>query len=242
MSLYLLHCPPDPKALTLWATRHRLLSPDGDAGYAIHALLNAAFGAAAPKPFRYLGAKQGLLAYSDQPLEALREQTALVTPEVEQALGLDALAVRAFPQTWRHDQLLAFEARVRPILRAKDGRERDVFLHAVESSTTSQATTAADSREALYADWLERQLSAQGAATIVQAGMEAFQLSRVIRRGTAKRSGERRASAVTGPDAVFKGMLRVRDGDAFNRLLQRGIGRHRAFGFGMLLLKPARSC
>ncbi|MBK5929269.1 type I-E CRISPR-associated protein Cas6/Cse3/CasE [Halochromatium salexigens] len=242
MSLHLLHCAPDPKALTLWATRHRLLSPDGDAGYAIHALLSAAFGGSAPKPFRYLGAQQGLLAYTDQSSESLREQAALVTPDVEQALRLDTLAMRAFPQTWRQDQLLGFEVRVRPVLRAKDGRERDVFLHAIESSTATGATTAADNREAVYADWLERQLSAQGAASVVSAGMEAFRLSRVIRRGAGKNSSERQARTVTGPDAVFKGVLQVRDDEAFNRLLRRGIGRHRAFGFGMLLLKPAGSC
>ncbi len=242
MSLQLLHCAPDLKALTLWATRHRLLSPDGDAGYAIHALLSAAFGGSAPKPFRYLGAQQGLLAYTDQSSESLSEQAALVTPDVEQALGLDTLAMRAFPQTWRQDQLLGFEVRIRPVLRAKDGRERDVFLHAVESSTATGATTAVESREAVYADWLERQLLAQGAASVVSAGMEGFRLSRAIRRSVANNSSERQVRIVTGPDAVFKGVLQVRDGEAFNRLLQRGIGRHRAFGFGMLLLKPARSC
>ncbi|MCF7979080.1 MAG: type I-E CRISPR-associated protein Cas6/Cse3/CasE [Chromatiaceae bacterium] len=245
MSLNLLHCAPDPKFLTLWATRHRLLSPDGDVGYAFHALLSAAFGALAPKPFRYLGAKQGLLAYTDQPLEVLSEQAMLATPDVAQALGLDTLAVRAFPQDWREDQPLAFEVRLRPILRAKDGRERDVFLHAVESSASSgspASSTADSNREAVYADWLERQLSAQGAASLVRAGMEAFRLSRVIRQGAANTSGKRHASTVMGPDAVFNGLLRVGDSGAFNQMLQRGIGRHRAFGFGMLLLKPAPSC
>lgn len=240
MSFSLLHCAPDPKALTLWATRHRLLSPDGDAGYALHALLSAAFGDEAPKPFRYLGAKQGLLAYTSQPAEVLHEHAALATPDVAQALGLEALALRVFPQAWRQDQALGFEVRIRPVLRAKDGRERDVFLHRIESSSSS--TMAADDRETIYAEWLERQFSAQGAASLVRTGMEAFRLSRVIRQGGAKPSGERQVGTVMGPDAIFKGVLRIRDGAAFNRLLQRGIGRHRAFGFGMLLLKPAGSC
>jgi CRISPR system Cascade subunit CasE len=34
------------------------------------------------------------------------------------------------------------------------------------------------------------------------------------------------------------GILEVTGGEAFARLLARGVGRHRAFGFGMLLLKP----
>jgi CRISPR system Cascade subunit CasE len=240
MSLALLHCAPDPKALTLWATRHRLLSPDGDAGYALHALLRAAFGDAAPKPFRYLGAKQGLLAYSSQSAEVLHEQAALATPDVAQALGLESFALRAFPEAWRHDQALGFEVRVRPVLRAQDGRERDVFLHRVESSLS--ATMTGDDRETIYAEWLERQFTAQGAASLVRTGMEAFRLSRVIRQGGAKSSGKRQVGTVMGPDAVFKGVLQIHDADAFNRLLRRGIGRHRAFGFGMLLLKPAGSC
>jgi CRISPR system Cascade subunit CasE len=37
-----------------------------------------------------------------------------------------------------------------------------------------------------------------------------------------------------GPDASFTGVLTVRDPEAFGRLLARGIGRHRKFGFGML--------
>jgi CRISPR system Cascade subunit CasE len=40
---------------------------------------------------------------------------------------------------------------------------------------------------------------------------------------------------------VFSGLLQVEDAAAFTALLARGIGRHRAFGFGMLLLKPATS-
>lgn len=239
MSLYLLHCSPDPEALAIWATRHRLLSPDGDDGYALHALLAAAFGEQSPKPFRYLGARQGLLAYSDQPPAALHDNAALATPDVARALGLDSLAVRPFPTSWTSGQTLSFEVRVRPVLRAKDGRERDVFLHAIEAEPSSEQPV---SRESIYAEWLRKQFAEQGAAQILQVGLDAFRLSRVVRRGGADNSGRRQSRPVSGPDAVFKGQLCVGDGDAFTRLLQRGIGRHRAFGFGMLLLKPARAC
>ncbi|MFD2114088.1 type I-E CRISPR-associated protein Cas6/Cse3/CasE [Thiorhodococcus fuscus] len=239
MSLHLLHCAPDPEALAIWATRHRLLSPDGDDGYALHALLAAAFGEQSPKPFRYLGARQGLLAYSDQAPAALRDNAALATPDVAQALGLDSLAVRPFPTSWTSGQALSFEVRVRPVLRAKDGRERDVFLHAVEAEPTAEETLI---RETVYAEWLRKQFAEQDAAQLLQVGMDAFRLSRVIRRAGPDETGKRKTHAPSGPDAVFKGQLRISDSDAFTRLLTRGIGRHRAFGFGMLLLKPARSC
>ncbi|MEE8524028.1 MAG: type I-E CRISPR-associated protein Cas6/Cse3/CasE [Thermoanaerobaculia bacterium] len=43
------------------------------------------------------------------------------------------------------------------------------------------------------------------------------------------------------PDALLTGTLEVTDPDAFATLLARGVGRHRAFGFGMLLLRPPGS-
>ena len=43
-----------------------------------------------------------------------------------------------------------------------------------------------------------------------------------------------------GPDAVMRGNITVTDSDAFTRLLSHGIGRHRAYGYGMLLLRPTR--
>jgi len=239
MSLHLLHCTPDPEALAIWATRHRLLSPDGDHGYALHALLTAAFGEQSPKPFRYLGARQGLLAYSDQAPATLRDNAALATPDVAQALGLDSLAVRPFPTSWTSGQPLSFEVRVRPVLRAKDGRERDVFLHAVEAEPTAEQTLI---RETVYAEWLRKQFAEQDAAQLLQVGMDAFRLSRVIRRAGPNETGKRKTRTPSGPDTVFKGQLRIGESNAFTRLLTRGIGRHRAFGFGMLLLKPARSC
>ena len=238
MSLHLLQCRPDPAALMTWATRHRLLSPDGDEGYALHTLLAAAFGEQAPKPFRYLGPQQGLLAYTEQLPDTLRDHAALATPEVAQALGLDHLATRMFPTAWRTGQSFGFEVRVRPVIRTKDGHERDLFLHIAET----QSGVAQVGRETVYAEWLGKQFADQGAAQVQQVGMEAFRLSRVIRRAQTDATGQRKPHAPSGPDAVFKGQLSVGDSAAFTRLLTRGIGRHRAFGFGMLLLRPARPC
>jgi CRISPR system Cascade subunit CasE len=234
MTFQLLHCRPDPLALAAWATRQRLLSPDGDYGYALHALLTAAFGEKAPKPFRYMGERQGLLAYTDRRAETLRENAALATPEVARALGLDSLATRQFPTTWHVGQRLAFEVRVRPVVRTKDGRERDVFLHAAESTEPRRVPQ----REEVYAEWLGQQLSTTGAAKLVHSGLDAFRLTRVVRRVPVTGTGKRRAQTITGPDALFKGELTVTDSEAFARLMARGVGRHRAFGFGMLLLKP----
>ena len=39
----------------------------------------------------------------------------------------------------------------------------------------------------------------------------------------------------------MQGILTVTDSAAFAALLARGVGRHRAYGYGMLLLRPARA-
>lgn len=238
MTFQLLRLQPEAKALAVWATRHGVLSPDGDYGYALHGLLSAAFGEQAPKQFRYMGNKQGLLAYTLESLETLRLHASLATPDVARALGLNALDARPFPITWKNGQTLGFEVRVRPVIRAKEGRERDAFLHAIEAIPAAEGDGIAQ-RGIIYGDWLVKQFAVDEAAQIVQTQMEEFRLTRVLRKASTGENGKRKSYAVTGPDAVFKGQLQVGNPDAFVRLLARGVGRHRAFGFGMLLLKPA---
>ncbi len=236
-SFHLIHLRPNLNRLLPWAQRQGLVADrgQGDLGYAFHAALKAAFGDLAPQPFSYR-AGQGLLAYSAQ-AQALQAACALTTPEVADMLGLDAspqspgLLIRAFPQSWQTGQWLAFELRVRPVVRKND-KEMDAFLSAVEWLSNEVRT-----REAVYADWLRRQFGV--AAELQEVRMTEFKLSSVLRRGAAQAEGARPKRAVQGPDATFTGVLQVRDGEAFAGFVARGIGRHRAFGFGMLLLKPA---
>jgi CRISPR system Cascade subunit CasE len=239
MSLHLVQCHPDPRKLATWATRHGLLSPDGDYGYALHALLTAAFGKQAPKPFCYLGTRQGLLGYSELDAAALKISAGLATPDVAGALELDGLDARPFPTAWRNGQLLGFEIRVRPVVRTNDGRERDAYLHALEKASLTSATPQ---RESTYGEWLNRHLQTCRAATILNASMDGFRLARVVRRSRDDKTGERKLRGINGPVALFSGQLQVNDGDAFARLVTSGIGRHRSFGFGMLLLRPVQSC
>lgn len=240
-ALNLLRLRPDPQHLSAWAARYRLLGDQGDLGYALHGLLSAAFGDAAPQPFRYFGAEQGLLAYTAVP-ELLRERAALANADVAQVLGLvpgKTLAessLRPFPESWPPGHLLAFEIRVRPVVRrGTDGAERDAFLAAVEKAPGNRVD-----REAVYCDWLREQLSRHGGATIETVTVVAWRLLDVMRQSQRQAGDDRRRKHnVHGPEVLLSGHLRVADPHAFGLLLRRGIGRHRAFGFGMLLLRPA---
>ena len=245
MTLHLMRLQPDPAALATWSTRHGLTSPDGDFGYAFHALLVATFGDVAPKPLRYLGGSEGLLAYTPADPEILRLNAQLASPDVARALGLDAMEFRLFPDVWKTGQPIGFDVRVRPVIRTKDGRERDAYLHSlgVKPSGAQQSDRAAlADRATVYGDWLAKQFAIDGAAHIGKVRMDAFRLTRVVRKTDSTNKARRNAQSVSGPDVVFKGQLLVGDSESFARLLARGVGRHRAFGFGMLLLRPASEC
>ncbi len=242
-SLYLLHTQPDPQRLAAWAARHRLLDKEGDLGYALHALLHAAFGEQAPKPIRYLDAEQGLLAYTRLDAAGLAQLVALADPDVSAALGLGqtrqhgGMNVRPFPTQWAVGHTLGFEVRVRPIIReGKTGRERDVFLAAVEKAQGSVLD-----RGEVYAQWLRDLLARQGGAELMDARMTRYQQLGVTRKSQKGSADDvRHSRLVGGPDAVLAGQLRVSNSQAFAQLLANGLGRHKAFGFGLLLLRPAR--
>lgn len=84
-------------------------------------------------------------------------------------------------------------------------------------------------RGEIYLGWLQEQLGAAADLDRDASRLARFQRVRVA-RGNAM---------VEGPQALFFGELTVKDPRAFGKLLRRGIGRHRAYGYGMLLLRPA---
>ncbi len=238
MNLTLLQCHPNPQRLAAWATRFGLTAGGDDLGYALHTLLASAFGEAAPKPFRYFGDARGMLAYTTHDPDNLKLAAQMAPPDVHATLGLERFAMRTFPHQWPDGQQFGFELRIRPVLRTPQGKERDVFLAALDKNAESDSEL---SREAVYADWLRNELARGEAATVERLQLDAFHLSASLRKG-AVTSGKRPARRVAGPDAVFSGELKVRSSAGFAALLARGVGRHRAFGFGMLLLRPPGSC
>ena len=97
-------------------------------------------------------------------------------------------------------------------------------------------------REAAHGRWLARELARNGAATLLSHRAAAFQLTPIARRSQRAdkpASGPARATQ-TGllPDLTVRGQLQVDHPNAFQQLLARGLGRHRSFGFGCLLLAP----
>lgn len=251
--LFLLHSQPDAQLLAAWVARHhaRHAHQNVDLGDAFHGLLRAAFGSFAPQPFRYLDERRGLLAYTHLDPQAMAEQVALADPQAARTLGLGACAehggyrLRPFPSEWSVGQELGFEVRVRPTARSAVG-EQDVFLRAVTRAGGAEGESV--ERQTIYTQWLHEHLSAregmacqpwQGAVELLDVQLNAFTRSKVVRRTQASEGQDRKGRVIDGPDATLVGRLRVINSVAFAYLLARGIGRHRAFGFGMLLLHRA---
>ena len=219
-----------------WMGMRRLQDPD----HAMHCLLVESFGKdLAPKPFRVMtprGGRQGCLyGYGTADADALRHAAAMFACPLQAGIiPADHIESKPMPSEWQSGKRLGFEIRMRPIVRptknadARPGRECDAFQLEAEQYGKGEMPR---NREQVYAEWLARQLDARGGARLESAKLQSFQRTRAIR--------QRHTRYSEGPDALMRGNLVITDGDAFARLLAGGIGRHRAYGYGMLLLRPA---
>lgn len=246
MSLHLIRMQPDMTSLMRWAGQQGVLPDDDEeAGYMLHAVMAACFGGSLPKPFamvREPGQPTSVLAYSTLSAVDLVQAATLKSERgALDALRVNRLVSKALPQRFMQGRTLGFSVRVRPTVRVnQDGdrskaRELDAFLACVERAGGSfkNGGLPVPDRSEVYADWLHTKIQA-GGADLRHLTMNQFRLA-----GVHRNDHKRRLQRVRGPIASFAGQLTVRDPEAFSELLRRGVGRHRAFGFGMLLLRPA---
>lgn len=236
-----------------------------DEGYALHAALCRVFADSPDEPAtvplrtfaiddtcgRSSSRELYLLGYSEQPIDELR---AALGDGGELVRGMDG---RSMPSI-AAGTTITFRLRAIPVVRTKNvpprgappkkdkhgrprSREVDAFLASRFDSWTerppdegrpferSEREWAA--REEAYRGWMVNQTQVDGEPSIQleDITLESYRRARLHRRG---------GSDTVAPDAILTGRLVVRDADAFRRVLTRGIGRHRAFGYGMLRVRP----
>jgi CRISPR system Cascade subunit CasE len=166
-------------------------------------------------------------------------------------------------------QRAGFRVRVCPTIRIgkhhpslAHGMEVDPYMAVIERELAARlpagdgerrrlkplVVAAAPEREAVYRDWLAARFA--NAVHLEAVRLTALRDARLWRRGEPRpgapglmykrpRPRFRDRAAIGRREAVFEGTLQVIDAAGFHALLARGIGRHRAFGFGMLLLRAA---
>lgn len=242
--LTLLRLRPDMAGLLRWAASTRQAALRDDTGYLLHGAMRAALGDLAPQPFvcrqRDDGAEVlGYTAVSPEDLQRVLRLPA-ADPLAATVLALDGMATSAMPADWRAGERLSFEVRVAPVVRSRVARPGAV----VEVDAAWHDSLAHDrpgDRSAAYGRWLARELARDGAAQLHDWRVHAFALAPVARRGQRADGDARGRGLAHGllPDLTARGELVVLQPQAFAALLARGLGRHRAFGFGCLLLAPA---
>ena len=242
-ALHLVRIPLNRSKVVRRAYARGLPRGQDDLGYAIHGLLRDLFGNLAPKPFVVPvdgRAFPEVLGYAPVDHTALQaEAQSYASPESYCACDWAGFASKPMPQLWRSGQRLGFQLRACPIRRLSrtgaarsampEGAEVDAFI----ARCIGVGKDTVVDRMAVYAEWLHEQIPGE-AARLRRLEVRSFRRINLVRR---TQGGERKAKRLDRPDVLFEGELSVVESEHFNRVLTRGIGRHRAFGFGMLLLR-----
>lgn len=227
-----------PQLITHAESQGRNHNRDEDLGYALHGWLTEVLGNKAPKPFRLMDQRDErlrVLGYAGEDFESLRHH-------IEQFASPVAARVVDWPRcaskdmsgiVWQTGQKLGFEVRLCPVVRGKAG-ERDAFL----ASLPEGQAPAEQGRADVYHDWLVKRLNEAVELDSLSFALKSFRLTSVWRQGR-KAGGVRPGRQMSRPDALVTGQFTIRDPDLFPDLLSSGIGRHKAFGYGMLLIRPA---
>ena len=251
MKTHLIHAPLDMRRFNRWAgTRGLIRNGSFDAGYAFHVLLSTMFGKSVLQPFRLFASERrasaALYAYADVDDAELRDTAAAVAPpDCLDVINPDRIRSKRMPSHFQQGRRLGFDLRLRPVRRLhrdladpqlgrslSKGAEVDAFrLEVIRRFPSGWADSAAAkagvTRQSVYAEWLCERLG--NAVAVEQCSLVAVSRSRALR---GKNGGPE------GPDAILHGTFAVASEETFARVLRNGIGRHRAYGYGMLLLRP----
>ena len=254
-AIFLIRAPVAINGLARWAgergwVRRRNHLIRFDEGRALHHLIGEVFGPREIRPFRLLVAPGrsigSLYGYCQRDVETLREAGRIhAPPEHLSVLNINRLEGKGLPTTWTIGQRIGFDLRVRPVKRLKTklvngtkvfGKGAELDAYVVEAlrqhpDDPTGMSGHARTRETVYLDWLAERLGVAAALDRQATRLVRFQRVRISRG----------AAGPEGPDAIIHGVLTVNDPEQFTALLTRGVGRHRAYGYGMLLLRPAAS-
>ncbi|MGI6082936.1 MAG: type I-E CRISPR-associated protein Cas6/Cse3/CasE [Limnochordia bacterium] len=239
-TLHMVELRPDIGALLYFLRDQGWVTRDGDEnlGYGIHAWFGAAFGEQAPRPWRlFMDRKRStrILGYSLVGAEDLRQRVQdFATPAVLAVCPEPDTSILSKPMpAWRPGQRLSFEVQCCPVGRkATTGVEKDLYLIHADKDDGNPV-----SREEVYCDWVRERLERDGVTTVTAVSLAGFRLLRQTRKEQ-RSGGTRKRRQLIRPHALVRGQFVVNDADAFPELLVRGVGRHRSFGYGMLLLGP----
>jgi len=217
------------------AVRHlnAFLQPSAleDESLILKSILWEAFSGSALRPWA-IHAQRGptvtIVGYTQANAAELNKRRALALPSIQAAVG-EAIAVPlpALSESERYSFSICLVPTVR-VTKAEGRRygERDAFLAKADAA----GKDANLKRDDVYRDYLAERLAG--------ASVEASRLVRFRLRRFMRPKKDRSVSGRTMPEAVIEGSLRVDDPGKLFEAISTGVGRQRAYGFGMLRLQP----
>lgn len=239
--LHLVRVPLRVEKLMAIARRRGIALRDLDDGYLVHCVLRELWQEHAPVPFVLRGRGRVIDAwgYSTADAAALTEHArAFGDPALVEAIaGPGEIASKEMPNL-PAGRRVGFLLRACPIVRLakahgghRAGAEVDAFLARCFQVGSEEAV----SRDEVYRAWLKTRLEnpEKSGVRVERIALAGFARERLVRRTQGE---SRQARRLERADARFEGELTVVDGGRFLDLLAHGVGRHRGFGFGALLV------
>lgn len=151
--------------------------------------------------------------------------------------GLLAVESKTFAPALAAGDRLAFRLRANPTVARRAGQSpsvrSDVLMHAKHAFDRAERTSPACKHvmdEAAH-DWLHKRAQANGFKLIAEPIMTAY------RQHELQKNGRRKPIRFSSID--YEGVLVVVDPERFVASLDRGIGRAKAFGCGLMLIRRA---
>lgn len=203
-----------------------------------------------------------LYAYSSASREELLQTSqAFADLDLHSHFNPESLRDRRLPS--RFPELMGFSIRLCPVVRLsgdvdteidfkgrqvrierksrdrskKRGCEVDAFeAECIRAHRAGTSPIPSGQRRAIYLDWFRNLADRKTGFSVERAQIDGFRLVQLWRRN---HEPNRRSRRLTRPEIHVSGLLRVIDQSEFRETLRRGLGRHKAFGFGMLKIRPA---
>lgn len=213
--------------------------PTCDYGYLSHAFMRKAFCETSPQPFTVKRIDNTLSIIGMSHVDVCEIQDSFC-PEGDSLLNEIVASIRMksmrLPDYYAENTQIRFSAQCCPVRRSsKTGKsvEKDAYLCELEHSEREKRKPM--TRHECYLEWLSKRMVNTG-ATLVEYDIRDFLLSTPSRRGGKDHSG---SPFIIGdrPRVEFYGVLSVEDPVKFSASLMAGIGRHKAFGYGMIDLQ-----
>lgn len=237
MGLSMIRMPVDVRALRIYATMTR--TGDDDGCYALHHAMRKRWGDTAPQPFHAVlsGPEPHVVGYMEDP-EALKvvshdPHLEAIFPEgtLSRPVALPEIAGGTYSFRVRTRPLIRYGKRIADMIEKETGRRPFPEMCAVQA-TRLRTGEDVDTTE-VCRGWLEKRL--EGAATLATFSLLDY-VAQPVLRSTHGPAGPR---TFPGSTAVMTGTIVIDDPTAFATLIAKGIGRHAAFGYGLMLIAPA---